>query len=282
MRTSNLRVRLLFQLLWRYCCTVTRSEVYPNSPLAAVVVEVRHPIAEPIGPSEVSAFRKALAELLPIAANEQILDLTMGPQPTAVPISRFVSRDRHQSATFRANGIVVESTEYPGWADFSSLVKQVVTARQRIAPVDGVERVGLRYINEVRVPSAVDNGWGEWIAPELLGPYALASAAGGRLTAQQGIAQFGEQSRVTHTVRWATGTGQAYLSGENLRRRNELQGPFFLIDLDGAWTSSDGAVPELITESAMGFLNDLHDPIDRLFEATITGRLRDEVLRVTP
>lgn len=257
---------------------MTSDEVYPNAPLAAVIVEVRHPVAAPLAGASLAAMRLALASVTPIQRNEHAIEL--GPAgATPTQLIRFISRDAHQSVSFRANGIVVESTAYPGWVRFQELVHLAVTTRHELAPLDGLERVGLRYIDEIRPPHAESAQWQDWVSEELLGPRGLGRTLGQQITAHQGVAQFGGTPGVAHTLRWGTGTGQAFVSTENLRRPAEPSGPFFLIDTDGGWLPPDGSVPELDPIAVMRILDDLHGPIRTIFETTITDRLRDEVLR---
>lgn len=55
----------------------------------------------------------------------------------------------------------------------------VVDARAQVSSIVGLERIGLRYILELRVPAGVDGRieWSNWIDEQLLGPQRLTPAA---------------------------------------------------------------------------------------------------------
>ena len=85
---------------------------------------------------------------------------------------------------------------------------------------------------------------------------------------------------ITYTLRYGGGTGQAFTSSSNLKRRTEPSGSFFLIDIDGAWHPSEDLIPEFSVSKIADTLNHLHEPISAIFESLITDRLRNEVLRI--
>lgn len=73
-------------------------------------------------------------------------------------LNKLVGRDRRTAITFRSDAMTVEVTDYPGWERFRTIIHAMVAARQDVAAVDGCTRIGLRYINEVRVPLDDDAG----------------------------------------------------------------------------------------------------------------------------
>jgi uncharacterized protein (TIGR04255 family) len=257
-------------------------EVYPNAPIAVVVAEIRHPATAALSPAEWNAIKAALAHIAPIARTENLVEIDMqSGQQTATKLTRFVSRDLHQSISFRPDAIVVESTEYLGWVRFLEMVTAATHARHDTAPVDGLERVGLRYMDEVRVPvSGGSTVWSEWISPELMGPVSLAGLVKKQVVGQQGVTTLASEPGITYTVRYGTGEGQVFTSTPNLRRRTEATGPFFLVDVDGAWQPIDQEIPEFSTDTIAHILERLHEPISVIFESLITDKLRNEVLRI--
>lgn len=257
------------------------NEVYANAPIAMVVAEIRHPISEPLSPAEWNNIKLALAEAVPINRTESILeiDIQSGQQHMS-KLTRFVSRDLHQSISFRPDAIVIESTDYHGWDVFRGMISLALHARQDTAPVDGLERVGLRYMDEIRPPADITSiDWTDWVSPELLGPVSLPELVEKPAISRQGTMVLSSAPGVTYTVRYGSGVGQAFASSPNLRRRTEPAGEFFLIDTDGAWQPVAQAVPEFSAENVELILNDIHEPISLIFESLITDRLRNEVLR---
>ena len=116
----------------------------------------------------------------------------------------------------------------------------------------GIERIGLRYVLEIRVPAGVDGRieWTNWIDESLLGPQRLAPG-GLLLTEWQGAAVYREaQPGKSLIVRYGPGVGQALDAQYHLRRVTPVQaGQFFLMDIDSFWTPPTGAIPEYNREA---------------------------------
>ena len=272
-------------------------EVYPNAPLVLVAAEIRHPDAGTLSDREKQQLKRALADELPVARplnRPAGMVATIGPgvaatqfQPTpAISSPRFLSRDLVTSATFHADAVVIETTEYPGFEAFLALTQRVLSARLSVGSLDGVERLGLRYIDEIRVPSVGDtSSWRDWIGPTLLGPNHLADQLELTNDAWQGISTYsgkldaGDFEQMSLVLRYGTGEGYALAPDGDLRRKTPPPGPFFLIDIDSYWGPATQAVPELDLNAVTSALEALHGPVRTLFESSITDRLRDEVLR---
>ncbi|WP_081005169.1 TIGR04255 family protein [Rhodococcus rhodochrous] len=258
--------------------------LYRNAPIALVILEVRHPRTEPPAGAALDVLKNALLEWTPIARQEQgfQLDLNTGTQ-TPIFSQKLVSRDLHTAVTFRHEAIAIEAMSYKDWPRFRSLAEQVFRARQDIAPVDGVERIGLRYIDEIRVPTSPPIVWADWVEQSLLGPSDMLAGLGLRAKQQQSIVEYTtETSGESFTLRYGAGRGSVIQSSPNLKRVNEPpeDGDFFLIDTDAAWSDVEGGIPEFNVENMLNILDRLHSPIKNMFEALITDKLREEVLDV--
>lgn len=258
--------------------------LYSNAPIAIVLLEVRHPVAEPPAGAAMAAIKQALAAWTPVERSEQggvQIDLQTG-QPTSLTVNKLVSRDLHTAVTFRPDGMVVEVTSYQGWEHFREVVSGVLRARQDIAPVDGVERVGLRYIDEVRVPPADRVDWSEWVSSSLLGPQDQLSNLGFTAEQQQHVVLCTTSAAgQSLTLRYGASRGAVVQTTPTLARATEpadSHEEFFLIDTDGAWVDSAGGIPELDVDSVLATCDRLHAPIRELFETLITDKLRKEVL----
>ncbi len=251
-------------------------EIYPSTPLALVAAEIRHPVASPLSDSARSQLKTQLASIFPLAKPVQRMTVT----PTQAAVStgaRFMSRDRTSSVTFRDDVIVVETTKYERRRVLREKLREAVLARQEAAPVDGVERLGIRYVNEVRVPGLESSReWADWIAPALTGPLALATDGGMETHAWQGVSVLGDaQSGVV--VRHGVFDGYAVNPVGDLQRAAPPPGPFFLIDLDCYWAPS-GETPPLEWDLIDSRFEQASLAAHDLFEQLITDKLR-EVLR---
>ena len=184
------------------------------------------------------------------------------------------------SVTISRDALALEATEYPGWHDFRALFVRVLEAIQEVATPDGITRVGLRYVDEIRLPDPpVDlAGWDGWIDARLLAPFQLDDDVP---TTGTVVVQYGQPPGYVTVFRASPfPEGRAVQPGGPLRMPVETEsGPFFLFDTDASWADPSREVPEFNSDRIASILDDLHGPCNRLFEASITDRLRDEVLR---
>ena len=147
----------------------------------------------------------------------------------------------------------------------------VLQARLAIATPAGVERIGLRYIDEIRVPA--ENGgsapvWNQWVDASLLGPAHIGADLGLAPAVNEGVFVFSGSSDHAVVLRYGAQSGYAVQSTPDLRRPLPPPGPLFKLDIDSFWQ-------ELILRQA----DALHEPVRGVFESVITDRLREEVLR---
>lgn len=267
----------------------TPTPPYPNQPVALALVEVKHPESGPLSQPAIVALKAALRPYFPIHKTEEMTEvmLTFGPgmgpgehRQSSVP--RFISRDRQSSVTFRVDAVVVETTRYPGWTEFKKLVEACLNAREDVAPVDGVERIGIRLIDEIRVPSEPSPNWSEWVDQSLTGPRIKVDDLEMHVQQQQSVVQYGSSAPgETLTLRYGAIQGPpAVQSTPNLVRLNVPDvGPYFLLDTDAAWTVTDEvAVPAFDQSAILNVADRLHRPMKGLFERSITAQLRTKVL----
>lgn len=264
---------------------MTLDAASPNAPVALVTMEVRHPATDALSESSSGQFRRLLADLLPIERQAQDVAWGMGaggsPAPTAERFNRYVNRDNTLAASMKNQAVVVETTAYSTFEALLDVVMRVVDARSQVSSLVGVERIGVRYVLEVRVPVGVDGRveWANWIAEPLLGPQRIAPT-GLTLTEWQGAAVYREaQPGKSMIVRYGPGTGQALDQNYHLRRTMPAQqGPFFLLDIDSFWTPI-GSIPEYDRSTVLMTFQDLYEPARTVFQEMLTARLKDDLLR---
>ncbi len=262
---------------------MTAREVYPSAPVALVALEVRHPHAplDSRGPAW-AQVKKILSPVTQIAGESHATTLMLGPgmpnqQTETSP--RFSSRDRSTAVTFRSTSVVVETTKYERYERLREIIELALEARQAAGGVDGVQRIGLRYFDEIGAPG-VDRAldWSVWLDPSLIGPAPLAAAHGLSAAQWQGVTVFEGQSPGTAVVlRYGPGDGYAVDPGGELRRPAPAPGPYFLLDIDSYWAPED--VPPFDLKELLATCDELHRPVRDLFESLITEKLKKEVLR---
>jgi uncharacterized protein (TIGR04255 family) len=268
--------------------TSLSSPPFVNAPLALTVLEIRYPeLPDGVGRRTQAKLRDALRSHLPLVENmtEEQIEVALGaPMPAAVQrrtFPRFVSRDRTTALVVKESALVVETTTYGGWHEsFRPLIVDVIGSLVQACRPDGVLRVGLRYIDEIRVPG-IDSVPGDWRG--YIDEHLLAAADPGfipdilRPTVWQGIVRYRSSDASTLTVRYGPQLGHAVDPRGATRRKNAPPaGPFFLLDSDSAWEASDD-VPEFSTEAIAGICDELHEPTKAFFQIAVTDKLRDEV-----
>ena len=254
---------------------------YPSDTLRWVAAEVRYPTLEAIATGTPAEFRESIREHFPI--QEEETEVLLGPGASAPQQStrfRFLARDRLMSVTVGRNAVSLETTSYSGWESFRALFDHVLLALRDTVRPDGIARVGLRYIDEIRIPTSVPPiiEWKEWVDERLVAPFPLDDAA-----LQKNVSivlQFSEAPGYRTAFRAASlAAGRTVQSQGPLRMPFETpEGPYFLLDTDASWTEPQRQLPEFAIDQIHDISDKLHAQCRRLFERSITQRLRDEIL----
>jgi uncharacterized protein (TIGR04255 family) len=257
----------------------------PNAPVALVTLEIRHPATDSLTESSSKELKSLLFEYLPIERQAEDMAWAMGPggspTPTAERFVRYVNRDNTLAASIKTPALVIETTAYTSFESLLDVTMRVMDARSQVSSIVGVERIGLRYVVEIRVPVDADGRieWANWIAEPLLGPQRVAPG-GLTLTEWQGAAVYREaQPGKSIIVRYGPGSGQALDPNYHLRRTIPVQpGPFFLLDIDSFWTPV-GSIPEYNRDSVLETFQNLHEPARAVIQEMLIGRPQDDLLR---
>lgn len=268
---------------------MSEREIYPNAPIVLMVVEVRHPLCDPLERKQVHHLSALVREALPLPGEikEMSVEFQAGPgstpthQQTVATFPRWTTRDRRTALAVRQDGLTIETTQYRGYEHVRALLELALKARIAVGPPAGVERLGLRYIDEIRVPDENGNGrpaWGDWVDPALLGPAHIASGLSLVPEKSEGVIVFSNTNNRALVLRYGAQEGLVVQSTANLRRPVPPPGPLFKLDIDSYWQSGD-EVPEFATDLILSQVDALHEPVRGVFESLISDRLREEVLR---
>jgi uncharacterized protein (TIGR04255 family) len=269
-------------------------EVYPAAPLQLVALELRYPYSPRLAGGEALAFfHERLGDALPIAEPmaQQGVMMFLGsgepPEPPRMPIQgaslfRLTSRSRSTAVTVSGGNTILETSNYERYGMFRPLVERVLRLLADFGHPVGVERVGLRYIDEVRVPGLVDaQGWERYVNPVLVRVRDVGEVAFEGLRAErwQGQVQYARSNKMHVVMNFGAQEGIAVGREGPLRlAKAQPPGPFFLIDVDSYWQGDD-YVDEFSASTLLDLADELHRPIRAIFETAITDDLRDEVLR---
>jgi uncharacterized protein (TIGR04255 family) len=256
-------------------------EIYPNPPLVLAVIELRHTATRALSELDQATLKTSLAEAFPLyrpvpaamnftitaagVANEQI---------SSSP--RYMTRDNTAAVTFRPEAIVVETTRYVRRSVLKERLRLAVEARQKIAEADGLARLGVRYINEVRAGIEAPADWSQWINPALTSVAGLTVNDASPARTWQGMATFGDD-REGLVLRHGNLDGYAVNPAGDLRRSTPPPGPFYLLDIDSYW-SPDGDTPTLDWGNIESRYDDAALSAHDLFQQLVTDTYRQEVL----
>lgn len=266
-------------------------EVYPSAPLQIVAAEWRYPMSPRLAlPSALQELHALVGDVLPIPEPiaEQTVTVAFGaadasPELSARQFFRFTNKAKTLSASITPTSTTIEATAYEHYEQFRALIEHVVFALVSYSVPVGLERVGLRYIDEVRVPFITEppGDWGRYISAELLAAPQLAVEADEHLrpSSWRGIVEFDREAEFHLVVRYGAHSGFAVNPAGALKvPRAGGMGPFFLIDLDSYWAPLE-AIADFDAETLLHTFDKLHAPVSAVFEAIITEDLRNEVLR---
>lgn len=263
-------------------------EVLPNAPLALVAVEIRFPDGTS-GQQLPMNIRRSFRDLL---GEEWVLDsqtvqqfaITLGPggalpQPApTLTIPRFTVRDRTLAVAVTDQSMTVEATRYKHYPTFREVVRRAVDAATQVLAPDGIARVGMRYIDEIRVPAVGDDpaDWRDWVDASLLAPQLNAmEAAGFSSIAWEAAAQYQTGPDQRLVLRYGPRTGYAVSPQGPLKRPSvPPPGPLFVLDFDCYWEPVD--IPEFDPLTIMATCDQLRAPIRTLFDMLMTDKLHNE------
>lgn len=263
------------------------SEVWPNAPLALVAVEARFPgVAS--GPPRMPAQR-AMRDLLGDGwvlenGQEQTLEVAFGPdgvkgqRVAAEQITRITIRDRTRVVTVRTESVTVEATSYQGYPDFRVLLESVFGAVEQVIQPDGLTRLGMRFIDEIRIPDDdAPDPWDDWLDRTLLAPRAEGLRTRGWTSAVQ--YETGDDRRMV--LRYGPTDNPVVTPEGPLRRANPPgSGPLFVLDFDSFWQPS--GIPAFVAAELLAACDELRSPTRRLFDQLISPKLIDEIFKKEP
>jgi uncharacterized protein (TIGR04255 family) len=260
--------------------------VYPEAPLALVALEVKFP-SEASTKDFVTPSQKAFRDRLNLIGDwvieslqHQEVQISLGPNPAqtvrSVNVPRILTRDRSVAVSFPPDAITIETTTYKGYAGFRQLVVAVLEATQELLAPDSVARMGLRYIDEIRVPDELGENsprWSDWLDDSLLPPKLPPSV---RWAPEASMWTAGAQYQMGHdkflVIRYGPQVGPV-VTPQLRRPKVPPPGPVFLVDFDSSWQPD--ILPSFDPKALIEICDLLHAPASATFESFITEKLRN-------
>jgi uncharacterized protein (TIGR04255 family) len=266
---------MLGSVLVRYPQLMAR---YANAPLRYVLFGAELRSAAVLGETAaLDEIHAALKDALPVREDSS------GPPVLRPPTggARFVDGAQHRAVAVGPSMVTVDTTSYSTFGEFSAFLGLVFDAVASVAPGRAFQRLGLRYVDEIRIPDAQPGNveqWREWINPELIPQVALKATASHREIS--GVIDDDRGRGFGVRFAWHTGTGHVVQPQGPLIVPNPSEaGPYFAIDTDSYWNFVPGADILALGDPVLKqHVDSLHDPVHEFFEMSLTDRLRDEIL----
>lgn len=262
----------------------------PNAPVSLVVVEVRF-AGGADGPAMPMASQRAFRDLLGKdwvvqSTGWRGVELTIGPVAAASQaissVIRYTVRDRTLDVAVTNETLTVETTSYRNYPTFREVVRHAAEAAAEVLQPDGIARIGMRYIDELRVPGATKDDptiWQEWVDPELLAPKMRSmTGAGYQPGYWECVSQYAVGADMNLVLRYGPRPGPVNFPQPPLRRPVPADpGPWFSLDFDATWDPP--GIPSFEPQLILDTCDSLHTPIRTLFDSLITERLLVEFER---
>lgn len=244
-----------------------RRRIYEQNPLKLVVCQVRFPVAIRFEQAEfVARFQEAVQDRFPRVRQEQQITLALSAgapaAPTFAPSWRFQTDDGSTSAVLARDALTLETTSY---SRFEVLLPVVALLLDALVAVDirFRERLGLRYVNEMRHPDAnTASAWSSFINPAMLGTIGGELLGGDVIHALENIRLREEDATVT--------INHGFVGKE----ANPAGEPFYQLDID----FGDERAVAFDKDEALAQVSSFHDRISNLFETSITNEMREHLV----
>jgi len=258
---------------------------YANAPLKYVVFVADLSPVSLLGEIAVlDRVHHALREDLPV--REDLTDAVVPrPDGNVMPANgaRFVDGEQHRAVVVMPPRIAVDTTRYSTFGEFSAFLGRVLDAVAAVAPGRACRRLGLRYVDEIRVPGAEPGNveqWRGWVDSSLFPGVAFrADLRQGRRDIA-GVVDDMSDDGFGVRFAWHTGNGHAVQPvGPLIVPAPSEPGPYLALDTDSYWMARPGTeILGLGDPALLERLHKLHEPVQAYFEMMLTDRLRNEVL----
>lgn len=255
-------------------------EVFPKAPLALVAAEIRFTDAARLRQQHTKdEIAIALEERFPFAEQLQPLEvnLSFGAPPQIQQRTGVVLKNASstETLTIMSESLTYETTAYTRFDDLLEAVTVAcdVLVAAKVQPA--MRRVGLRYIDEIRVPESITDvrQWAAWIDRRLIehleiGPDDVPA------TTLQSLSTYNLGGGNGLNIRYAALDQGPIVVPQFLKRPAIESGPFFVLDFDGFHEfSGDQAIP-LSSAAIRDDLSAVHIPCGTAFQRSITDQAR--------
>lgn len=267
---------------------MTIREVFPNAPLAMVVAETKFSYVPELDQSNAKVeVLAAIKSMLPVMERtvQNSVEIKLGadgsvqPQTKTLdllqaraPDSQTTAAVSSESLTVAMSGLVYTKFE----ESLRPLLEAAIGGLQNVFPSTYVTRAGLRYLDEIRVPSPPSSldGWARWIAVPLLGGAELLSDFDSSVVEMRSTYRYDLPDKRQVVFNWGPFVGTGVVGPDHPFHRADVHPEsMFVLDLDASWMPT-GALEPLSTADLLVVYDGLHEPAQAVFQRAITDEAR--------
>jgi uncharacterized protein (TIGR04255 family) len=256
-------------------------EVFPQAPLALVAAEIRFTDAARLRQQQTKdEVTIALEERFPFAEPFQQADVNLAPGAPPHIQPRGAGVVLKNATSTETLTIIPESLTYEtsAYTSFDELLDAVAAACDVLAAANvrpALRRVGLRYIDEVRVPEPITDArqWRKWINRQLIGHLEV-GPGDVSATMTQSVSTFDLGEGRGLNFRFAALNQGPIVVPQFLKRPPIESGPFFVLDFDGFHDFTGGEAVPLSSDVVRETLSAVHVPCGITFQRSITDEAR--------
>lgn len=241
----------------------------PHSPLVNVLCQIRFPAIASLEKKDfIAPFQEAIRHQYPKLVQDQGIELSFTPQGggfTHKVIWRMFDRSQSRRVSVGDNFVSLETTSYPGRTQFLEALGYIVEKMQQTIQPGLVERIGLRYINQITCTNR--SRLSELLEPEVVG--IAHDNLGDHLTSTFSETRFTVSNTITVNGKWG------------LLPKGQSYDPTVLPPIDEqSWVLDFDAISEDSVDFSVNaiapIVGNLTDTDYRLFRSTVTDAFLKE------
>ncbi len=241
-----------------------------HAPLIYVVAQVRFSaivaIEKYVPEIQEKLRHKGFPRFLKGQVHEIALQLDGAPKFSATDRFEFQDKDASLGIVLQSNSVAVHTNRYSNYETFEEHIKTALMAVNRVLGISLAERVGLRYVNLIRLKS--NEAWREYLHEGLLG---LDPASVG-VESWISNSQFLGMTAVGQLAVRCSRSGQPFppdLLSSSLAYSLELAKEEIVTTLDFDHFIEQST--EFKVSKAISTLEQLHESLDKVFMAAVTS-----------
>jgi uncharacterized protein (TIGR04255 family) len=259
-------------------------EVYSNAPLRLVSLEIKFPITSRILTRSLwDSLEQMVGDKLPDVDIAQEEPDSALPHMQHEPVLRRISADQKRAVTLYVGALTIEIADYRCYEDLKALVESTISGLHDAPSILQPTRVGLRYINEVRWSDLEHEDDDKWQLRDSWAPYINADLLVDVKNSPEDLCAYAH--RGTYLFHARKNPEQAVLDygiyprgvvdPDDVLVLGDPSGPCFIVDIDAYQYNSPKAPTILGAEELLHTLDRLHEVVIRLFDWSITDRMRE-------